>query len=344
MNLEDFAFENLLNPRELHTYVLDKAAPEGKTYVFLDEVQNVKDFQRVVDSLFLRKNIDLYITGSNAYLLSGELATLLSGRYVAIEMLPLSFAEYVEWTGNNDNLPQKYQSYLETSSFPYALELASDSKAVRTYLEGIYNTVVLKDVAGRLKTVDPMMLESILRFAFSSLGSPISSKKIADTLCSNGRKIDSRTVEKYLVALTDSFILYRAGRYDVRGKQHLKSLEKYYAVDLGLRFILLGGRGLDVGHILENVVYLELLRRGYDVAVGKVGDMEVDFVASSPDGLFYVQVAASVRDPKTLERELRVLQKINDNYPKVILTLDEDIDADYEGIRRKNALRWLIDK
>ena len=204
--------------------------------------------------------------------------------------------------------------------------------------------MVLRDVAGRLKTVDPMMLESILRFAFSSLGSPISSKKIADTLCSNGRKINSRTVEKYLVALTDSFILHRAGRYDVRGKQHLRSLEKYYAVDLGLRFMLLGGRGLDVGHILENVVYLELLRRGYDVAVGKVGDMEVDFVASSPDGLFYVQVAASVRDPKMLERELRVLQKINDNYPKVILTLDEDIDADYEGIRRKNALRWLIDK
>lgn len=344
VNLEDFAFENLLNPQELHAYVLDKAAPEGKTYVFLDEVQNVKDFQRVVDSLFLRKNIDLYITGSNAYLLSGELATLLSGRYVTIEMLPLSFAEYVEWTGTKDNLPHKYQSYLETSSFPYALELASDSKAVRTYLEGIYNTVILKDVAGRLKTVDPMMLESILRFAFSSLGSPISSKRIADALCSNGRKIDSRTVEKYLVALTNSFILYRAGRYDVRGKQHLKSLEKYYAVDLGLRFMLLGGRGLDVGHILENVVYLELLRRGYDVAVGKVGDMEVDFVASSPDGLFYVQVAASVRDPKTLERELRVLQKINDNYPKVILTLDEDIDADYEGIRRKNALRWLIDK
>lgn len=204
--------------------------------MFLDEVQNVKDFQRVVDSLFLRKNLDLYITGSNAYLLSGELATLLSGRYITIEMLPLSFAEYVEWTGSRDNLQQKYQSYLETSSFPYALELASDPKAISGYLEGIYSTVVLKDVAGRLNSIDPMMLERILRFVFSSLGSPLSSKKIADTLCSNGRKIDARTVGKYLAALTDSYILYRAKRYDVRGKQHLKSLEKYYAVGPGASF------------------------------------------------------------------------------------------------------------
>ena len=345
VNLEDYAFEELLDPRKLHAYVLDRLPEDGKAYVFLDEVQNVSDFQRVVDSLFIRKNIDLYITGSNAHLLSGELATLLAGRYVTIEMLPLSFAEYVSWTGDRKDLSRKYVQYLEQSSFPYATELNGDAKAVDEYLRGIYSTVVLKDVLGRLRSADSLMLESLLRFVFSCVGSRLSTKKIADTLTSMGRKIDVRTVERYLSAFIDSFIIYQAKRYDVKGKQYLKTLEKYYVADIGMRYMLLGRKhAADVGHMLENVVYLELIRRGYDVYVGKVDDMEVDFVAESSDGIAYFQVAATVREESTLERELRVLRKIGDNYPKILLTLDEDPDADFEGIRKRNALDWLLDQ
>lgn len=342
VNLEDYAFEELREPKLLHSYVMKRLSPEGKTYVFLDEVQMVEDFQRVVDSLFLRENIDLYITGSNAYMLSGELATLLSGRYVTIEMLPLSFHEYVSWTGDTGDLQKKYVRYLETSSFPYITELEGDEKAIREYLQGTYSTVVLKDVVGRLGNVDPMVLESLLRFVMSSIGSQLSTKKIADIMTSMGRKIDVRTVEKYLTAFLDSYIFYRAKRYDVKGKQHLKTLEKYYASDIGLRFLLLGRKQLDTGHILENIVYLELVRRGYEVYIGKVGEFEVDFVAVGIGGVNYFQVAATVRDDLTLERELRVLQKINDYYPKFILTLDEDPDADFDGIRKINVLDWLI--
>lgn len=340
INLEDFANLELRDPMKLHTYILEHAGTE-KAYIFLDEIQNVKDFPPMIDSLFLRKNLDLYLTGSNAYMLSGELATHLSGRYVTIDMLPLSFAEYVTWTGSTADLSGKYRRYLETS-FPYATELDGDRKAIEEYLSGIYHTVILKDVLGRLKNADPMMLESVLRFVYSSTGSPISTKKIADTMISDGRRLDVRTVEKYLTAFMDSYIVYQARRYDIRGRQYLKTLEKYYAVDIGLRYFLLGGRYADTGHILENVIYLELLRRGYDVYVGKLDELEVNFVAVNQTGTLYVQVAATVRDEATLQRELRPLQKIRDSYPKLILTLDDDPPADYEGIRRVNALEWLI--
>ena len=340
VNLEDFANLELRDPMKLHAYILERAG-NAKAYVFLDEIQNVKDFPPMIDSLFLRKNLDLYLTGSNAYMLSGELATHLSGRYVTIDMLPLSFAEFVAWTGDNGDLSGKYRRYLETS-FPYATELDGDKKAIEEYLSGIYHTVVLKDVVGRLKNADPMMLESILRFVYSSTGSPISTKKIADTMASDGRKLDVRTVEKYLTAFVDSYIVYQAQRYDIRGRQYLKTLEKYYAVDIGLRYFLLGGRYADTGHILENVIYLELRRRGYDVFVGKLDELEVDFVAVNQAGTLYVQVAATVRDENTLARELRPLQKIRDSYAKLILTLDDDPPADYEGIRRINALEWLV--
>ena len=345
VNLEDYANYTLRDPMKLHEYIVAKASASAEmTYVFIDEIQNVADFPPMVDSLFLRKNLDLYITGSNAYMLSGELATHLSGRYVTVDMLPLSFAEYVNWTGNTHDLSRKYREYLETSSFPYVTELDGNRKAIEEYLSGIYHTVVLKDVVGRLKNADPMILESILRFVYSSAGSPISTKKVADTLTSEGRKLDVRTVEKYLTAFLDSYIVYQAKRYDIRGKQHLKTLEKYYAVDIGLRFLLLGRRNLDTGHLLENVVYLELLRRGYDVSIGKMDEFEVDFVAVNQEGTQYIQVAATVRDEETLKRELRPLQRIHDNYPKLILTLDDDPDADYEGIRRVNSLEWLIRK
>lgn len=344
INLEDYSHIELRDPMKLHAYIVEHADKTEKTYVFLDEIQNVADFPPMIDSLFLRKNLDLYLTGSNAYMLSGELATHLSGRYVTVDMLPLSFAEYVQWTGDQHDLNRKYREYLETSSFPYATELDGNRKAIEEYLSGIYHTVVLKDVIGRLKSADPMMLESILRFVYSSTGSPISTKKIADTLTSEGRKVDVRTVEKYLTAFLDSYIVYQAKRYDIRGKQHLKTLEKYYAVDIGLRYFLLGRSHADTGHLLENVVYLELLRRGYQVFVGKWDELEVDFVAVHQEGTLYVQVAATVRDETTLQRELRPLQRINDHYPKIILTLDDDPNADYAGIRRLNALEWLLGK
>ena len=343
INLEDFENRQFLDANILHKYILEHAVTKGKTYIFLDEIQNIPDFQPMVDSLFLRDNLDIYITGSNAYMLSGELATHLSGRYITVEMLPLSFGEYVRWTGDTRELSRKFTNYLETSSFPYVTELDGDRKAIEEYLSGIYHTVVLKDVVGRLNNADPMMLESILRFVFSSIGSQLSVKKIADTMTSEGRKIDVRTVEKYISAFMDSYILYQAKRYDIKGKQHLKTLEKYYVVDIGMRYMLLGRRSLDIGHVLENIVYLELLRRGYDVSIGKVEALEVDFVATSPEGTAYYQVAATVRDEATLERELRSLQKIRDNYPKIILTLDEEPDCDFDGIHKMNVLKWLTE-
>lgn len=342
INFEDYINRALKDLTALHDYVNERLAIGKKTYVFFDEVQNVVDFPVVVDSLYINKNIDLYITGSNAYMLSGEIATLLSGRYVEIEMLPLSFHEYVLSKGNTTELGRKYIEYLENSSFPYTTELDGNQQKIYDYLNGIYDTVVLKDVVGRYKMSDTMMLESIVRFVFDNIGNQLSTKKISDTMNSNGRKIDVKTVEKYLTALTDSFIIYQAKRYDVKGKQYLKTLEKYYVVDIGMRDMLLSNRNFDAGHILENIIYLELIRRGYRVYVGKVDEFEVDFVAMNQNGTTYFQVAATVRDKDTLLRELRPLQKITDNYPKYILTLDEDPDADYDGIRRINALDWLM--
>lgn len=342
INFEDFDFEELCDNRKLYAYIKERLVPDKKTYIFLDEIQHVTDFPRVVDSLHIKKNVDVYITGSNAYMLSSEIATLISGRYVLIKMLPLSFKEYVSSTGSESDLARKYTAYLENSSFPYALEFSGRPREIRDYLEGVFNTIVVKDISQRKKITDPLMLKSILRFIFDNIGSPLSSKKIADTLTSSGRKIDPKTIEKYLDAFTESYILYQASRYNVKGKEHLKTLEKYYVVDIGLRSMLLGSRHMDVGHILENVIYLELLRRGYDVYVGKVDDLEVDFVAMEPNRTTYFQVAATVRDTSTLSRELAPLQKIADHYPKFILTLDEDPEADYDGIRRINALDWLM--
>ena len=341
INFEDYDFIDLVEPKKLYAYIKERLLPDKRMYLFFDEIQQVKDFQRVVDSLYIKKNVDIYITGSNAHLLSGELATLLSGRYVEISMLPLSFKEYVSAT-DDKNLMNTYREYLEYSSFPYALELKEDFKTLQDYLRGIYSTIVLKDIMNRNKIVEPMMLESMLRFVFDNIGNQLSTKKIADTMTSEGRKIDIRTVERYLTAFMESYVVYEAKRYNIKGKQYLKTLEKYYAVDIGLRTMLLGKRGFDAGRMLENVIYLELLRRGYDVYVGKVGDLEVDFVAMNRDGLIYYQVAATVRDEATLKRELKSLQAINDSYPKYILTLDEDPDADYNGIRRMNALDWLM--
>ena len=342
VNLEDYDFYELRNPKKLHTYIKERLVQGKMTYIFLDEIQHCEEFPEVVDSLHIKKDVDIYLTGSNAKMLSSEIATLISGRYVEISMLPLSFKEYVLSTGSSSELARKYTTYVETSSFPYALQLAGQPKELRDYLDGIYNTIVVKDIAQRNKIPDPMMLESVLRFIFDNIGNQLSTKKIADTMTSNGRKIDVKTVEKYLKALMESYIVYQAKRYNVKGKQHLKTLEKYYAVDIGLRYLLLGTSSSDVGHILENIVFLELLRRGNEVFIGKIDDLEVDFVAMDGKQTTYYQVAASVRDEKTLARELASLEKISDHYPKIVLTLDEDPQADYNGIRRINALDWLM--
>lgn len=342
INFEDMDYEELTDYKKLYAYLKGRLVKGRMTYIFLDEVHHVADFPRVVDSLYIKKNVDIYVTGSNAYMLSGEIATLISGRYVQIEMLPLSFKEYMESTGSMNDRGIKFTEYLENSSFPYTLELKGQPAEIRDYLEAVYNTIVVKDIVNRRKITDMMMLKSVLRFVFDNIGSPLSSKKIADTMTSDGRKIDVKTVEKYLEALSESYIIYQARRFHIKGKQYLKTLEKYYVVDIGMRFMLLGSRQADSGHILENVVYLELLRRGYEVYVGKVDTLEVDFVALNSRGTTYFQVALSVRDERTLERELRPLRSIRDHYPKLILTLDDDPEAQYDGIRRINARDWLL--
>lgn len=345
INFEDYDYIDLLEPRNFYAYVKERILSDGRmTYCFFDEIQNVKDFERVVDSLYIKPNVDIYITGSNAYMLSSELATLLSGRYVEIKMLPLSLKEYVEASGDERELARKYRSYIETSSFPYVLDMKQDARVIREYLNGIYNTIVVKDITQRNKFPDTMMLESVLRFAYDNIGNILSTKKIADTMTSDGRKIDTKTVEKYLNALMESYMLYQCKRYNIKGKQYLKTLDKYYAVDMGMRKVLLGSKAMDAGHILENIVYLELLRRGYDVYIGKVDDLEVDFVAMDDKGMTYYQVSATVRDEKTLKRELASLQSINDHYPKILLTLDDDPEMEYAGIRKINAVDWLLGK
>lgn len=342
INFEDMDYEELTDYKKLYAYLKEHLVKDKVTYIFLDEVHHIDNFPKVVDSLYIKKNVDIYITGSNAYMLSGEIVTLISGRYVQIEMLPLSFKEYMESTGSMNDRAIKYTEYLENSSFPYTLELKGQLEEIRDYLEGIYHTIVVKDIVNRKKITDTMMLQSVLRFVFDNIGSRLSSKKIADTMTSNGRKIDSKTIEKYLEALMESYVIYQAKRYNIKGKQYLKTLEKYYVVDIGLRYMLLGKRQYDMGHILENVIYLELLRRGFDVYVGKVDSLEVDFVAQNSKETVYYQAALTVRDKKTLERELKPLMAIRDHYPKYILTLDEDPEVQYNGIRRINARDWLL--
>lgn len=309
-------------------------------YLFFDEIQRVPHFEEVVDSFFINPLLDIYITGSNSSILSGELATYLSGRYVEIKMQPFSFKEFVGAKGLEKNLSAAYRMYLETSSFPYVLFL--EDAGIRDYLESLYNTILVKDIISRKKINDTFLLQSVTEFIFDNIGLEVSSKKIADTMTSSGRKIDSRMVENYLSSLTETYITYKVKRYNIKGKEYLKSLEKYYVADIGLRSALLGKKAMDVGHILENIIYLELLRRHYDVYVGKIDDTEVDFVAQNQDGNTYIQVVASVRDEATLQRELRPLKAIKDNYPKMILTLDDDPIGDYDGIIRKNALEWLM--
>lgn len=346
INLEDVDY-NFKDYKELYDYINKKIKSENKYYIFLDEVQNVESFQKAVDSLYIKKNVDVYITGSNAYLLSGELATLLSGRYVEIKMLPLSFKEYLSAFKNKEKSRYEYfLDYMKNGGMPGNIEIINEEpNDIDIYLEGIFTTVVYKDIITRNNISDKILLENVLKFIFDSIGSPISIKKISDTLTSKGINTSNHTVENYISAFLDSFLIYKADRFDVKGKNLLARDYKFYVVDSGLRSYLLGKKSTsDMGHILENIVYLELLRRGYKVYVGKVDDLEVDFVAQNREGLKYFQVSLSVRDQHVLERELKSLQKTGDHYPKTLLTLDMDLETDYEGITKINVIDWLLNE
>lgn len=340
---------NLENPdnefdtyKELYKYVKEQIKDKKQYYVFLDEVQKVSDFQKAVDGLYIMKNVDVYITGSNAYLLSGELATLLTGRYIEIKMYPLSFKEYLNYY-KKDADEKMYLNYINRSSFPYALKLEEESE-IDDYLDALYNTIIVKDIGLRKKNADTTMLRTVARFMFNNIGNCLSIKKIADTLTSDGRSISVHTVESYLESLVESYVFNKVSRFDIKGKQYLQSGEKYYATDVTMRYALLGRINIDVGHILENIVYLELIRRGYKVYIGKAGEKEIDFVAENKEGFTYFQVAYTTREKATLERELTPLQDINDHYPKYILTMDIDPIADYDGIKKVNVLDWLLEK
>ena len=344
INLEDLKYNFINNYMDLYNYINDNINKNKKNYIFIDEVQIIDDFQKAIDSLYLNKKVDLYITGSNAKLLSSELSTLLSGRYIEIKMLPLSFKEYKETYPdlNNDDL---YQKYISIGSFPYTINLDTEDD-VSLYLSGLFNNIIIKDVMTRKNITDESMLKSVANFAMDNVGNLLSVNNIANSMTSDGRSINVRTVEKYLEGLSESFFLYKVSRYDIKGKQYLKTGEKYYVSDLGLRYFILGRKIGDRGHVLENIVYLELIRRGFEVYIGKIDDYEVDFVALNNNGRLYVQVCETLRDNdnKILERELRSLRKINDNYEKLILTYDKMPLSNEEGIIVRNVLDWLLDK
>lgn len=341
INFEDIKNEHLLNYISLYNEIEQKLLPEKKNYIFLDEIQHVEKFEKAVDSLFIKNNVDLYITGSNAYFLSGELATLLSGRYVEISMLPLSFKEYASALEDNLSIDRKFSKYLTEGGFPYLLNL-SEKQEKNDYLEGIYNSIVIKDIAQRNKISDIALLESIIKFMYDNVGNFTSAKKISDTLTSFGRKVTSPTVESYLSSLCSSFILKKANRYDVSGKQLLKTQGKYYVTDLGIQRFLLNDSKLNIGHNLENIIFLELIRRGYKVYIGKLGELEIDFIAEKDGFREYYQVAQTVLEESVLKRELLPLNKIKDHNLKYLLTMDVLPEISHNGIRQLNIIDWLL--
>ncbi|RRK30598.1 ATP-binding protein [Schaedlerella arabinosiphila] len=341
VNMEDPDYHDIRDYMQLYDWIRQQMHSEKMNYILIDEVQNVPEFQKAVDGLYIKENCDVYITGSNAYLLSGELATLLAGRYVEIKMLPLSFKEYLSALEDKTDLMLKYQNYIQNGSFPYVVQLEK-KRDIHAYLEGIYTSIILKDIMARYRIADAGGLDSVIRFMFDNVGNLCSATKIANTMTTAGRKIAISTVENYLGALTECFILYKAGRYDVKGKQYLTTGNKYYLCDMGLRYYLLGTKRADLGHILENVVYLELLRRGYEVYIGKVGIAEIDFIAIGEEGEEYYQVALTVMEESTLERELAPLESIRDHNPKYLLTMDFTPLTSHNGIKQWNVLEWLM--
>ena len=338
-NFENPDDNNYSDWKSLYEDIKNKLIPNKMNYIFLDEVQVVKNFEKVVDGLFIKDNVDIYITGSNSYMFSGELATFLTGRYMQVHMLTLSFKEYLSSIKNPNEL-KEYQNYIENGGFPYLLAINNDKELIRNYLDGIYNTVLLKDVIARNNIKDVMILNSVIKFVFDNIGQLVSTNKISNTLNANNRRNSVNTIESYISSLLDSYIIYKISRYDIKGKENLKTGDKYYVSDLGLRKYLLG-EVRDLGSTLENVIFLELKRKNYEIYVGKNGNSEVDFVVKNNDGMKYIQVALSVRDESTLKRELKSLEMINDNYPKYLITLDYD-SVNYNGIKQINAIDFLL--
>ena len=346
INFESAMYDDINDYRDLYNYIKQKLN-KGKNYILLDEVQNVEKWEKAVNSINIDFEVDIYITGSNAYLLSSELATLLSGRYVEIKMYPLSFREFLEFNDyDRNNLDEKFNEYLKFGGLPAITHIKDKSDLVMTYLNDIYNTIVKKDVIERNGIKDIALLENIIKYVASNIGSSISANKISDYLNSNKivDKSNHQTIDNYLKMLENAFIIYKADRSDIRSKSILKTLGKYYLSDTGIRNIILGFRNIDEGHLLENVVYLELLRRGYKVNIGKTLDYEVDFVAENVNTIKYYQVSQTIMSENTRERELRSLESISDNYEKIILTMDKTINNDYNGIKVVNIIDFLLEE
>ena len=350
INFEELEYEELTDYKKLYQYIKERLCKEEKTYIFLDEIQKVPSYEKVVDSLYAKKGTDIYITGSNAYMLSGDLATLLTGRYVEISMLPLSFKEYCEQTGQSAE--RGFADYMKNGGMPYVAVMQKTDEKIGTYLEGIYNTVIIKDIEDRQmrkehdpskrKITDIVLLKSIARFLSSTIGSPVSIRSVTDYLVSSGRKVSANTVNDYMDALAEAFIFYPVERFDIVGKQLLKANKKWYMVDLGLRNYVLPRKNYDLGFSIENIVYFELLRRNYRVNIGKYGHTEVAFVAQYHDELTYYQVTANMTSESTFEREMRPLREIKDNYEKIVLTLDRYTPGNYDGIKIINVIDWLL--
>ena len=346
INFESARYDEIKNYKDLYNYVKSKLS-KGKNYILLDEVQNIDSWEKAVNSINVDFNVDIYITGSNAYLLSSELATLLSGRYIEIKMYPLSFKEFLEFNNYDmTKIEDKFNEYLKYGGLPAITHIKDKPDLIMTYLNDIYNTIVKKDVLERNKINDIALLENIIRYISSNIGSQISANKISDYLNSNKivEKSNHQTVDNYLKMLENAFIVYKAERSDIKSKNILKTLGKYYIADTGLRNIILGFRNIDEGHLLKNVIYLELLRRGYKVSIGKTLDYEVDFVAENVNEIKYYQVSQTIKDEKVKMRELRSLKSISDNYEKTILTMDKTINNDYNGIKVVNIIDFLLEK
>lgn len=344
INFESAKYDDIKNYKDLYKYVQTKIK-KNKIYLLLDEVQNVDSWEKAINSFKIDFDIDIYITGSNAYLLSSELSTLLSGRYIEIKMYPLSFKEYLLFNNyDNNNLKDKFIEYLKYGGLPAITLIKENNELVLSYLNDIYNTIVKKDIIDRNNIKDTALLENIIKYLSNNIGSPVSSTKISDYLNSNkiAEKSNHQTIDNYLNMLEKSFIMYKADRTDIKNKSLLKTLGKYYISDTGIRNIILGFRNIDEGHLIENVVYLELLRRGYRVNIGKTNNYEVDFVAENPNRITYYQVAQSLTNEEVKNREIRSLENIEDNYEKIIITMDKPINNDFNGIKVINIIDWLL--
>ena len=343
MNFEDLTYDEIKDYKDLNKYIKEKVLDNDKKYIILDEIQQVSNWEKAINSFLVTLNCDIYITGSNAYLLSSEISTLLSGRYVEIKMLPLSFKEYLDFNDYNtkENLEEHFNDYLLYGGLPI-VSYVHDKSAIRNILSGVFNTVIIKDVAKRNSIRDITLLENLIRYIAQNIGSPISSRNISNYLNSAGRKTSTETIDNYLKMLENAFVIYKANRFDIKGKMYLKTLEKYYIVDTGIRNELLSFKDGDYGHMLENLVYLELLRRGYDVSVGKIDNLEIDFVAQNYDEKIYYQVSASILDENTKKRELNPFDHIPDHYEKVILTMDRTPIKDFNGIKNINIIDFLL--